>query len=476
MSLEAVRVEHELDVFFNPASVAIVGASPKEGSIGRAILENMMRRYRGKLYPVNPKYSEILGLKAYPRLVDIPEPVDLAVIAVRAEIVPAIMEDAAAKGVKGVIVVSGGFAEAGEEGRRLQERIKEIARKAGIRVIGPNCIGVYNALTGVDTFFLPWDRMRRPHKGPIAIISQSGAFLASVMDWAASEGIGISKAVNFGNKIDVDEVDLLEYFGEDENIKVIIVYLEGINPGRGKDFIRTAREVTEKRGKSIVLLKGGKTASGARAAASHTAALAGSYQVFRAAMRQANVIEVEDTITLFDMAKALALLNPPRGRRVAVVTNAGGPGVIATDNLVKYGLEVPAFSEKLRSRLREIFPPRVAVGNPVDLTGDATAEDFKKALEIIMESDEVDMLLVLALMQPPTMSEKVADYIAELAWKHRDKPLVVVTIGSEYAERLSTYLESRGIPVYDFPERAVRALYALSRCTMCRVPGARACR
>ncbi len=468
--MDRLAVEHELDVFFNPKSVAIVGASPRPGSVGRAILENMTRRYRGRVYPVNPKYGEIMELKAYPRLTEIPDPVDLAVIAVRAEVVPAVMEDAAAKGVQGAIIVSGGFAEAGGEGRRLQEKVLEIARKAGIRVVGPNCIGVYNALTGMDTFFLPWDRMKRPHKGPIAIISQSGAFLASVMDWAAEAGIGITKAVNFGNKIDVDEVDLLEYFGEDQNIRVIIVYLEGVRSGRGKDFIRVAKEVTEKKGKYIVLLKGGKTSSGARAAASHTAALAGSYEVFRAAMRQANVIEVDDAITLFDMAKALALLRPPRGSRVGIITNAGGPGVIAADNLSRLGLEVPRFSDKLVERLREIFPPRVAVGNPVDLTGDATDEDFRNALEVVMPSNEVDMVLVIALMQPPSISVKVADYIADAAWRYKDKPLVVVTIGSEYAKKLSEYLESRGIPVYDFPERAVRALYALAKCVKCRWP------
>ncbi|GAB6147903.1 acetate--CoA ligase family protein [Stetteria hydrogenophila] len=461
--LESSRVSHELDVFFNPKSVAIVGASRRKGSVGRAILENMMRSYKGKIYPVNPKYDEILGLKAFPRLTDIPEDVDLAVIAVRAELVPAIMEDAAAKGVRGVVIVSAGFAEVGEEGKRLQDRILEIARRHGIRVVGPNCIGVYSALTGVDTFFMPWERMKRPHKGPIAIISQSGAFLTSVMDWAAEAGIGISKAVNFGNKIDVDEVDLLEYFGEDYNVRVIIVYLEGVSPGRGRELIRVARKVTLEKGKHILLLKGGKTSSGARAAASHTAALAGSYEVFRAAMKQANIIEVDDIVTLFDMAKALALLRTPKGRRVGVVTNAGGLGVIASDNLVKYGLEVPHFSERLRARLRELFPPRAAVGNPVDLTGDARDEDFKKALEALINSDEVDMILVIVLMQPPTLTLRVVDYIAEESHKRKDKPVVVATAGSEYAWKLREYLESRGIPVYEFPERAARALYALAR-------------
>ena len=457
-----LKFKHEINVFFEPRSIAVVGASPKPGSIGRAIVENLMRSFKGKLYPVNPKYDEILGLKAYPSISKIPDEVDIAVIAVRAQIVPMIAEDAGKKGVRGLIVVSGGFAEAGAEGKRLQEELLSIAKAHRMRVIGPNCIGVYNAVTGVDTFFLPWERMRRPHKGPIAIISQSGAFLASVMDWAAEEGIGISKAVNFGNKVDVDEVDLISYFGDDDDIKVIIAYLEDIKPGRGRRFIEVAREVIREKGKSIVLLKAGRTSAGARAASSHTAALAGSYEVFRAAMKQAGVLEVDDPIRLFDAAKALASLNPPRGKRVGIVTNAGGPGVIATDTLVRLGLEVPQFTEKLQEKLRRVFPARVSTGNPVDLTGDATPEDFEKALKLVIDSDEVDMVMVLSLMQPPTMDLSVADRIADIAWRRKDKPVAVVTIGSEYAKSLREYLENRGIPVYDFPDRAAFALYALS--------------
>ncbi len=463
----------EIDVFFYPKSIAVVGASKRPGSIGRAIVENLLESYKGAIYPVNPKYDEILGLKAYPNLSSLPEPPELVVVAVRAEATPPIVEEAGRVGAKGVIVVSGGFAESGEKGRMLQEQLKAIIKRYGMRLIGPNCIGVYNALSGVDTFFLPKDRMKRPHKGPIAIISQSGAFLASIMDWAADEGIGISKAVNFGNKIDVDEVDLLEYFAEDEHIKVIVMYLESINPGRGRAFIEAARRLTEA-GKSVVVLKAGRTSAGAAAAASHTAALAGDYAVYRAAFKQARVIEVDEPIKLFDMAKALARLTPPRGPRVGIVTNAGGPGVIAADRLAELGLVVPRFTEELKARLRQFFPERVAVGNPVDLTGDATPEDFEKAMKIVIESDEVDMLMVLALMQPPTMHERIADIIADVAWRHRDKPVVTVTIGSEYAKRMREYLENRGIPVYDFPDKAANALYALYRCSTCRW-GARPC-
>ncbi len=460
----------DIDVFFYPESIAVVGASPRPGSIGGAILSNLRESFKGRLYPVNPKYEEIMGLKAYPRLEALPEPPDLAVIAVRAERVPPIVEEAGRIGVRGVIVVSGGFAESGERGRRLQEQLVEIVRRYKMRLIGPNCIGVYNALSGVDTFFLPRDRMKRPHKGPIAIISQSGAFLASVMDWAAEEGIGISKAVNFGNKIDVDEVDLLNYFAEDEHVRAVIMYLEGVNPGRGREFIEAARRVVEA-GKAVIALKAGRTSAGAAAAASHTAALAGDYEVYRAAFKQARIIEVDEPIKLFDMAKALVRLTPPKGTRVGIITNAGGPGVIAADRLAELGLKVPRFSDALRERLRSVFPERVAVGNPVDLTGDATPEDFEKALKIVVESGEVDMLMVLALMQPPTMHERVADIIADAAWSHRDKPIVAVTIGSEYAKRMREYLENRGIPVYDFPDRAANALYALAWCTKCRWEG-----
>ncbi len=460
----------DIDVFFYPRSIAVVGASPRKGSIGRAILENLLAAYKGRVYPVNPKYEEILGLKAYPSLLNLPEPPDLVVIAVRASLAPQIAEEAGKAGARGLIVVSGGFAEAGEEGRRLQETLRQVIDRYGMRLIGPNCIGVYNALSGVDTFFLPRERMKRPHKGPTAIISQSGAFLASVMDWAAEEGIGISMAVNFGNKLDVDEVDLIDYFADDDNIRTIIIYLEGVKPGRGRKLIEAARKATGK-GKSIVLLKAGKTSAGAAAAASHTAALAGDYAVDRAAFKQAGIIEVDEPIKLFDMAKALARLTPPKGRRVAIITNAGGPGVIAADKLVELGLEVPRFSANLQGRLREAFPePRVAVGNPIDLTGDATPEDFAKALNIVMESDEADMVMVLALMQPPTMHMRVADIIADAAWRRRDKPVVAVTIGSEYAKKMREYLEGRGIPVYEFPDRAASALYALSRCTPCRWP------
>ena len=455
----------DLEPFFNPSSIAVVGASPKEGSLGRAILDNLLLRYRGRIYPINPRYKNELGLTWYSSISDLPEAPELVIIAVRAEFVPRILEDAGERASKTAIIISGGFAESGEHGKQLQEEAYRIARKHNIRVIGPNCIGVYNALTGVDTFFLPQERMRRPPRGPIAIISQSGAFLASIMDWAALEGIGIAKAVNFGNKMDVDEVDMLEYFGWDDDIRVILMYIEGLKPGRGRDFVETARRVTAR--KPVILLKGGKTSRGARAAASHTAALAGDYNVLKGALKQARILESDEVLDLFDMGKALANLRYPRGRRVVIVTNAGGPGVIMVDNLIRYGLEVPELSSELQEKLRSMFPPRVAVRNPVDLTGDANNEAYEKALTTIVESGEADIIVVIALMQPPVLTVELGDLIADIAWKHHDIPFVVVTMGSDIAKRLEERIEGRGIPVYNFPERAARAVYAIAHCSKC---------
>ena len=243
------------------------------------------------------------------------------------------------------------------------------------------------------------------------------------------------------------------------------MYIEGVKPGRGRRFIEVAREVTRR--KPVILLKGGKTSRGASAAASHTAALAGNHAVFRGALKQARIIESDEIIDLFDMGKALAHLRFPRGKRVGIVTNAGGPGVIMVDNLIRYGLDVPEFSPSLQEKLKQMFPPRVAVKNPVDLTGDASNEDYEKALTTVVESGEVDIIVVIALMQPPVLTVDLGDLIADIAWKHHEIPFIVVTMGSDIAKKLEERVEGRGIPVYNFPERAARAVYAIAHCSKC---------
>ena len=453
-----------LGFLFSPDSIAVVGASPRPGSVGRAVLENLLSGFKGRIYPVNPKYDTILGLRSYRSVLEVPEAPDLVVVTVRAELVSGIAEDAGRRGARGLVVVSGGFAESGPEGERLERELVGIVRRYGMRLVGPNCIGVYDARSGVDTFFIPRSRMRRPPLGRIAVVSQSGAFLTTFMDYIASEGVGIVRAINIGNKADVDEVDLLDYLSSLADNNVIMMYLEDVKPGRGQDLIRASIRA-RRRGKMVVLLKGGRTESGSRAASSHTAALAGDYRVFSAIARQAGMIETDGPVDFLDAAKALVYGRLPRGGRVAVLTHAGGPGVIATDLLSSSGLEVPLLPEETRERLREVFPRRVAVSNPVDLTGDATEEDYRRALEILLDDPLTDMIYVIVYIQPPTISGSVEHALVGAERTGR-KPLVIVTGGSPEGEQLYDRLRRQGLLAYTRLEGGVsgaRALYQASR-------------
>lgn len=448
-----------LDKFFNPKSVAIVGATIKEGKVGRVIVENFKKRFKGKIYPVNPKYKEVLGLKCYPSVKDIPEPIDLVIIVVPAPVVPQVLRDAGEKGVKAAIIISGGFRETGtEEGKRLEEEVKKISMEYGIRIIGPNCLGIYDNWSGVDTFFLPDEKMMRPKKGYISFISQSGAFASALLDWMAYRNIGVSRAISYGNKIDVDDIDLIEYLGEDEKTKLIIMYLEGLKPGRGRLFIDKARKVVKK--KPIVIYKAGKTARGSMAAASHTAALAGNYQLYKAAIKQAGLIEASSFDEIMDLSKTLLTQPLMKGKRVYIVTDAGGVGVMLTDALASEGFELPRTPEDLRGELKKILPPHCIVENPIDLTGDADDERYITVLEKLLPRNDVDAVIVVALPQIPGIRGKLFEYLVE-AKKKYNKPMLIIIIGSKEAEKFKAYLEDKGIPVFESPERAARALKAL---------------
>lgn len=454
-------------VFFEPKSIAVVGASPRADNMGRVMLSNLKLKYKGKLYVVNPKYDNVEGIKSYRSLSEIDDDVDLVVVAVNATLTPSVLEDAGKKGVKGAIIFSGGFAETGtEEGIKLQEEVVSIAKKYSVRILGPNCIGVYNSANGVDTFFLPEERMRRPRPGPIAIISQSGALLATLMDWAAANNVGISKAINFGNKVDIDEIDSLNYLASSPDVKVILMYLEGVTKGR--ELVDTIRKVTYDSKKPVLVLKGGRTAEGSRATLSHTASIAGSYDVFKEAMSEANAIVVEDLQEMFDAARVLSSGALPRGPRVAVITNSGGHGVIATDNLVSRGLQVPQPSQATVERLKALFPYRVSLRNPFDLTGDARPEHVELVAETLLSNNDADALLLVTLVQPPTMDlDKTFNVIINIRKRHPDLPLAVVTIGASYGEKLANMLETAGIPTFEFPDRAARALSDLWKCRLC---------
>ena len=452
-----------VDIFFEPKTVAVVGASPRPDNMGRAILENLIRGFKGRVFVVNPKYDQVLGLRSYRSVKDVGEAIDVAVVATPAELVPQVVEESGEAGVKGLIIFSGGFAETGtEEGRRLQEEVVSISRKYGIRVVGPNCIGVYNYSNGFDTFFLPRERMRRPRPGPVAIVSQSGALLATMMDWAASANIGVSKAINFGNKVDVDEVEALDYLLPQADVRAVVLYVEGVT--RGRELREAVRRAVSELDKPIIVIKGGRTSAGSRATLSHTASMAGNYEIFVSAMESSGAIVVDDVELALRAADAMANLPHGPSRRTAVITNSGGHGVLATDVLVSAGVEVPEPSERLASTLREAFPARVSVRNPFDLTGSSTPQDYERLLGEVAKSGEYDSYVIVALVQPPTMdANDVVKVISSFRDSVRGSPLVVVTMGSGLGELVAKALEERGIPAFPLPDKAAQVIAIMHR-------------
>ena len=454
-----IDIFHEmssLECFFAPKSVAVIGASSTIGKIGNVIFQNFaMGQFKGKTYPVNPRLDEIIGIKCYASVKDIPEEIDLAVIAIPAKFVPQVMQECGEKGVKCVIVVSAGFAEIGGEGIILEQEIIHIAKKFQMRLLGPNCIGVFDSNTHVDTIFLPIVRMSRPNSGPIAIVSQSGAFMSSLLDWTAAEGLGLSKAISIGNKADVDESDLVEYLANDPLTKVITAYLESIE--NGNTFIRVAKNVTKQ--KPIVLMKAGRTKGGASAAASHTGALAGTDEVIDAVIRQLGILRVENSEQMLDLANALAFQPYAKGDRILIVTNGGGAGVMSVDKLEQLGLKVPLLSEDVQHQMMQHYPPYCVARNPVDLTGDTDAERYRIALELGLKSDEIDAALVILLFQTPSLEIEAVEVVQNA--QRFKKPIVVACVGGELAAVFSRKLEKFDIPVYPIPERAAFAMWGL---------------
>ncbi|MDI6798896.1 MAG: CoA-binding protein [Candidatus Aenigmarchaeota archaeon] len=444
-----------IEKFFNPSSVAIIGASHTQGKIGYIILENFVKgNYKGRVYPVNPDVTPILGREVFPSIKKIQDRVDLAVIAIPAEKVPKVLRECVEKKIKAVIIVSGGFSETGEKGRKLEEELKKIIKNSETRVIGTNSLGVLNTSTNVDTLFNPREKSSRPPPGSIGFISQSGAIGATILDWLAEEQTGISKFISYENAVDVNECDALEYFGNDEKTKVIALYFEGVKDG--KRFIEVARKVSKKT--PIIALKGGKTEAGKKAAISHTATIAGSAKVYSSVFKQTGIIEADNWEELFDFAKAF--LQPlPKGRRIAIVTDGGGFGVLAADECEKQGLELPEPSGKLKKMFRKSFPEYAILSNPIDLTGNANAEMYRTALEECLKSKEFDAAIAITLFQVPALGEELIDVIADL--KKYGKPILCCATGGKFTIRLARALEKNGIPVYVSPERAVKAMSVL---------------
>ncbi len=445
-----------LQAFFDPTGVAIVGASADPQKIGHSVLRNAISYgYRGAVYPVNPRSQSILGLPCYQDMASVPDPVELAVIVLPAALCAGVLEACGRRGLKAAIVISGGFKEVGAEGLALEQELLAVVRQHGMRLIGPNCVGTMDAFTGLNTTFI----RSMPRPGPIAFASQSGAICGGILEWAEGKGIGFSRFANLGNAADVSETDLIEAWAEDPNTRVIAAYVEAIRDGRR--FVEVARRVTPH--KPILVVKAGRTAAGTRAVSSHTGSLAGAMAAYDAAFQQSGVLRVGTVEELFANALALAYGPLPRGDRVAVVTNAGGPASLAADAIEEQGLRMPAPSAGTRARLAAANHPDAQLGNPIDMLGGADAPNFELAVQAVMADDSYDavqaILVPQALLNPVAVAEAIGRAAGDAA--SRTKPVVACFMGDEAEREPVMALHQHRIACYLFPEQAARALGAL---------------
>lgn len=446
----------KLDAFFRPKSVAVIGASTDEAKLGHAVLRNLVEGGYvdvGPVYPINPKGGEILGLTAYPSVLEVPDPIELAVIVIPDIYVADALRDCGEKGVAAVVIISAGFREAGPEGVEREQEVIRIAKEFRMRIIGPNVLGIIDTYTPLNASFAA----DTPPKGPMAFGSQSGALGTAILDWAQGGQMGLSKFVSLGNKADVSEIDLLQAWQADDDTRVILLYSEELTSGQ--EFVRVAREVA--RDKPIVAIKSGTTQAGARAVSSHTGSLAGSEQAYQAAFRQAGVLRAESMQELFDMALAFGYQPPLKGKRIAVITNAGGPGILATDALEHIGLELAQLEPETRATLTEGLPGAASAANPVDVLGDARADRYQMALELVVADPNVDGLLVILTPQAMTEIAATAEAVVATA-KKGDKPVLACFMGAKRIQAGIDVLTAGGVPNYPFPKRAALALGAMA--------------
>lgn len=451
--------ESRLNPVFHPQSVAVVGASTRPGTVGNDIFRNLLLNgFNGPVFPVNPKSPHVLGVASYASLSEIPAPVDLAVVIVPSKAVLAVADEAIAKGVKGLVVISAGFKEVGHAGAELENQLRDKVQAANIPLIGPNCLGVINTDSEVKMNAAFGRKM--PGAGNLAFISQSGALCTSVLDYAEERNMGFSKFISFGNKADVNEIELLAYLATDDRTKVIAMYLEDVSNGRA--FIETVSKIFWETGKPMLCLKSGRSPEGAKAVSSHTGSLAGSDSVYDALMVQSGVQRVDTIHELFDYAALYTKQPLPRGDRVAIITNAGGPGIMATDAAVRYGLKLAEVSEETKEKLRPKLPETASLRNPIDVIGDARADRYRSALRAVLEDPNVDMGVVILTPQSMTDIEETAAVVPE-SIEGIDKPVVCSFMGAKDVAPGVAVLSKAHIPNYPFPEDAVRALSAAAR-------------
>ncbi len=437
-----------LDAIFVPKTVAVIGATEKPGSVGRSLLWNLITNtFGGTVFPINPHRHSVLGIKAYPTIFDVPEKIDLVVIATPAATVPKIISDCVDIGVKGAIIISAGFKEAGEKGIALEQEILQQAHRGNIRIIGPNCLGVMNPISGLNATFA--SKIAQP--GNVGFISQSGALCTSILDWSLQENVGFSAFISIGSMLDINWGDLIYYLGDDPHTKSIVIYMESI--GDARSFLSAAREVALT--KPIIVIKAGRTAAAAKAAASHTGSLAGSDAVLDAAFRRCGVLRVNSISDLFDMSEVLAKQPRPQGPRLTILTNAGGPGVLATDTLIESGGELAAISPEIMTSLNEILPPQWSHNNPIDILGDADPQRYTKALEIAAKDPNSDGLLVILTPQAMTDPTKIAQELKPYS-QMTNKPILASWMGGADVAEGEKILNNEGIPTYSYPDTAAR--------------------
>jgi acetyltransferase len=450
-----------IETLFRPNSIAVIGASATKGKLGNSVVRNLLDSgYDGRIYPVNPKGGEILGLQVFRSVGDIPGDVDVAVIVIPARFVLEVVEECGEKGVEALVVITAGFKEVGHEGQEAERKMVEIAKQYDMIVQGPNCLGIINTSEPYNASFAAGT----PEKGIIAFASQSGALMTGILDYSLMEKIGFSKFVSLGNKALLDESDFLKAFGNDPDSHFILLYIENVTDG--KQFMEVAKEVVKK--KPVFVVKSGVSEAGARAASSHTGSLAGSDTAYTVAFKQCGVIRAESISELFDIANVYDDMGLPAGNRVAIITNAGGPGIITTDACEGMGLEVAQFSSDTIDYLKERLPPAAALYNPIDALGTAQPEDYTVCMEAALRDPNVDSLIVLLTPQAMTKEAETAQAVVDTHQKFPEKPIVTVFMGGNSMVYPRIVLNEAGIPVFDFPERAVNAIAELYHYTVLR--------
>ena len=446
-------------VFLSPKSIAVIGASDKEGSVGRAITSNIMKGYKGTVFPISPSRDTVFDQKAYKSVLDVPEEIDLAVIITKNTIVPTVLEECGQKKIQGAVVITAGFKEVDEEGKKLEQQLKDISKKYNLRIIGPNCLGVMNLdpQTMMNSTFLKIT----PKSGEIALVSQSGAICAALVEDASAQGIGFSAVVSMGNKADMTEIDILKMLAEHEQTKVIVMYLEDM--GNGQEFLKVCKQITKKNAikKPVLVLKSGRSPEGAKAAMSHTGALMGSDEIYDALLKQSGAIRVDTMEELFDYATAFSKQPLPAEGDLVIVSNAGGPAIISTDSCSKLGIKM-AKIEEIRSKIDAVIPPWGSSRNPVDIVGDADFNRFENVLNEVLQHKNVGSVISMCTPSATLDYDKLAEVIVKMSKKYK-KTMLASLMGLDEGITNREILAAGDIPYYTYAEGSIRALKAMLR-------------